>query len=371
MNEQESIDNEQAFSRKLMSSFIQISAVAILVGYCLTVIGPFLGIVLWGVVISVAVFPLHTKLTKTLGGKEKFSATIITLIGLLLIWIPGWLVTSSTISTATEAATHIKSGTLQIPSPDSSVAEWPIIGERIYDAWNAGADNFEAFLSQYQDQVRQAGEWLLSSVTALFTGLLGFTASIIIAGVCLMYARSSYDTTHAICNRIAPDRGQHLTDLAISTIRSVTNGVLGVAIIQAGLAGIGFALAGIPAAGMFTVIILVAAIVQVPAILIMLPLIVWVFSFAGPVTASVFAVYSILVALSDNILKPILLGRGVDLPVLVVLLGAIGGMLKFGVIGLFLGAVILGLSYRIISNWIWPANSGASAPEDAQPAETQ
>jgi len=103
--------------------------------------------------------------------------------------------------------------------------------------------------------------------------------------------------------------------------------------------------------------VLVTAIIQIPAILIMVPVIIWVFSFAEPVPASIFAVWSIVVALSDNVLKPMLLGRGVDLPVLVVLLGAIGGMIKFGVIGLFIGAVILGLGYRIISDWIWPDES--------------
>jgi len=349
----------------MMTSFIQISAVAILVGYCLMVVGPFIGIVLWGIVLSVAIYPLHIKLAGLLGGNEKIAATIITVIGLLVLLLPGWLIADSTISTVVQLASKISAGTLVIPPPNESVAGWPLIGEELYSAWSAGATNLQGFMAEYQSQVRQIGEWLVGSAGSLLIGLLSFTASFIIAGVCLLYARSGYKASNAIFDRVAPSRGQHITDLAVATIRSVTNGVLGVAAIQAGLAGLGFVVAGVPAAGVFTVVILVAAIVQVPATLIIAPLIVWVFSFAEPLTASIFAVYSVLVALSDNVLKPILLGRGVDLPVLVVLLGAIGGMIKFGVIGLFLGAVILGLGYQIMSDWIWPNKSGPEMTDDA------
>ncbi len=370
MNDVERLANEEAFSRNAMSAFLRIAALVLLVSYCLTVVGPFLGIALWGILISIAVYPLHIKLTSLIGNNKKLSATIVTLVGLLVLWVPGWLVADSTISTATHLAGEVKSGSLAIPQPSSSVAEWPVIGERVFEIWSKGATGLQDLSAQYRPQLIQVGEWLLKSAGTLFIGLLQFTASIIIAGVCLMYARSSYETAQAVCNRIAPGQGKHLTDLAISTIRSVTNGVLGVAAIQAALAGLGFAVAGVPAAGMFAVVILVVGIVQVPALLIMLPLIIWVFSYADPLTATVFAVYSILVALSDNVLKPILLGRGVDLPVLVVLLGAIGGMLSFGVIGLFLGAVILGLGYRIIFDWIWQQPPESDSAQDNQAAET-
>jgi predicted PurR-regulated permease PerM len=365
MSNADPLSSELSFSRNLMTSFIQISAVAILVGYCLMVVGPFIGIVLWGIVLSVAIYPLHVKLAGVLGGNEKIAATIITVIGLLVLLLPGWLITDSAISTVVQLSSKISAGTLVVPPPNESVAGWPLIGEQLYSAWNTGSTNLQSFMEEYQAQVRQIGEWLLGSAGSLLIGLLHFTASFIIAGVCLLYARSGYETSNAIFDRVTPNRGQHITDLAIATIRSVTNGVLGVAAIQAVLAGLGFMVAGVPAAGVFTVVILVSAIVQVPAILIMVPLIVWVFSFAEPLTASLFAIYSIVVALSDNVLKPILLGRGVDLPVLVVLLGAIGGMIKFGVIGLFLGAVILGLGYQIISDWVWPNKSDPETADDA------
>lgn len=353
MNDPASPSNDFTLQRNIMTSFIQITAVALLVSYCFMVIQPFLGIVIWGVIMAVAIYPLHLKFTALVGNREKLSATLIATLGLLLLLVPGWFVADSSIATASSLTADIQSGSFKVPPPDPSVADWPIIGDRIYRAWSTIAISLDSFFTQYSDQVKAATEWLLSAASAVAIGLLHFTASIIIAAVCLMYAKSGYLLTSAVGQRIAGPRGSHLTDLSISTIRSVTNGVLGVALIQAGLAGIGFAAIDVPAPGILTLVILVTAIIQIPAILIMLPLIIWVYSFAEPLPATIFAVYSVLVALSDNLLKPLLLGRGVDLPVLVVLLGAIGGMVKFGVIGLFLGAVILGLGYRIITDWIW------------------
>lgn len=370
MNSSVPLDDERRFSRNMMTSFIQIAALVILVGYCALIVAPFASIVIWALVLAVAIFPLHRKLADTLGGKASWSAAIITLLGLAIIVVPGWLIADSTIETARSVQQAISNDALEVPTPRENVRGWPLVGEQAYEIWTSASRNLQETLAEYSTQVRAAGRWSLDAALGVMTGVLHFIASVILAGFFLMYPRKGYDTTAAIAERIAPDKGEQLTDLMIATIRSVTNGVLGVAVIQAALAGIGFALIGLPAAGVFTVVILVAAIVQLPALLIMIPLITWVFSFASTGAAVAFAIYAVIVALSDNVLKPLLLGRGVDLPVLVILIGAIGGMLRFGVIGLFLGAVILGLGYQIITVWIRSnsLDSGTVAPGEAGPS---
>lgn len=352
MNTASISNDERRFSRNMMTSFIQISALVLLVSACALVVKPFAAIVAWGIILAVAIYPLHARLSAMLGGRPKWSATIIALVGLTLLLVPGWFVVDSTLETAQALRQQAQQGGIEVPPPNEQVRGWPVVGERLYGVWSDASDNLEETLEKHKEQVRKAGEWLFSTAGGLATGMLHFVASIIIAAVFLMFPRQGYDTTAAICERISTGRGEHVTDLMVSTIRSVTNGVLGVAVIQAVLAGIGFALIGLPAAGLLTLVILVTAIMQIPAIIIMLPLIVWVFSFASGGAATIFAIYAIAVALSDNVLKPLLLGRGVDLPVLVVLIGAIGGMIQFGIIGLFLGAVILGLGYQLISEWI-------------------
>ena len=356
--------DDKALQRNLMTSFIQIAALVVLAGYCIVIVGPFLSVVIWGIVLSVAIFPLHRKLSAALGDREKWSATLIAMIGIALLAIPGWIVVGSTIQSTERLITDVRDNTLEITAPPEKVAEWPLVGAQIAEVWDSAAENTAAFLEKYRTQARSLSERAVKAVSGLVFGLLGFMVSVIIAAICLLYADSGFRVSAAIGERIAPGYGDDLTTLSVQTIRSVTNGVLGVAAIQAVLAGIGFFLIGLPAPGILTLVILVTAIVQLPAILIMVPLIIWVFSFADPVSATIFAVYSTAVALSDNLLKPLLLGRGVDLPVLVVLIGAIGGMLKFGVIGLFLGAVILGLGYRIFSAWLDLSDPSATS-EDA------
>jgi predicted PurR-regulated permease PerM len=353
MNSLHTSEDERRFSRNMMTSFIQIATLVLLVYFCAVIVGPFAGIIVWGIILAVAVYPLHLKLAAALGGRVKWSATIITLVGLAILLVPGWLVVDSTVGTVHTLHAELAEGDVRIPPPDASVRGWPLIGEKLYAGWSAASTNLEGMLAEYRPQVKALAERFAQAAGALLSGMLHFIASIIIAGFFLLFAHKGYDTTTAICDRVSQGRGRHLADLMVSTVRSVTNGVLGVAVIQAALAGIGFALIGLPAAGLFTLLILVAAIVQIPSIIIMIPLIIWVFSFASTGAATIFAIWAILVGLSDNVLKPLLLGRGVDLPVLVVLIGAIGGMIQFGVIGLFIGAVILGLGYRVITDWIW------------------
>ena len=352
--------NDATFQRNIMTSFIQIAAVVVLINYCVAIVGPFVSLVVWGLVLAVAIFPLHVKLAAVLGGKEKLAATLMILIGLVIVVFPGWLMTKSVISSIMAFAAEAKAGTLVIPPPADNVADWPVIGTRLYEFWNAAATNLEETLKNVDPSPREASEWLVRKIGSLAAGILQIAASIVIAGVATLYSKSGYKLSCAIATRISPARGQHLTDVSIATIRSVTNGVLGVAVIQAVLSGIGLMIMGVPHAGIITGVVLITAIIQIPALLILGPVAVWVFSFAAPIPATIFAIYALIVSLSDNILKPILLGRGVDLPAAIVLIGAIGGMIQYGVVGLFLGAVILGLGYTIMSDWI--KSSADSAP---------
>ena len=360
--------DDTMFQRNMMTSFIQIAALVILVSYCLAIVGPFVSLVIWGLVLAVAIFPLHLKLAAALGGNEKLAATLIILIGLVIVVLPGWIMTKSVISSIMTFAAEAKSGTLQIPPPAENVAEWPLIGDRVYAIWNSAATNLEETLKNVDPSPREASMWLVGKIGSLAAGILQIAASIVIAGISALYAKNSYKLSCAIATRISPTRGTHLTDVSIATIRSVTNGVLGVAVIQAVLAGIGLFAMGVPHGGIIAAVVLITSIIQVPALLIIAPVVFWVFSFAAPIPATIFAIYMLVVALSDNVLKPILLGRGVDLPAAIVLIGAIGGMIQYGVVGLFLGAVILGLGYTIISDWIKSADDDAPAADASEPA---
>jgi predicted PurR-regulated permease PerM len=344
--------DDLAFQRRMMSSFIQIAALVILISYCVIIVGPFMGLVIWGVVLAVAIYPVHLKMSSWLGGRQKLAATLFIIIALAVILVPGWVMIKSSIASIMTFAGEVRSGDLRVPPPADKVQDWPLIGQRIYAVWASAADSLTATLKQFQSELREASQWLLRKAVSWTLGILAIAVSVIIAGVAMLYAKDGHTLSKSVASKITPDHGEHLTNLSIATIRSVTNGVLGVAVIQTLLAGLGFFLMGVPHAGLLALLVLITSIIQVPALLIIVPIIVWVFSFAEPLPATIFAVWSMIAALSDNVLKPILLGRGVDLPAVVVLIGAIGGMIAFGIIGLFLGAVILGLGYRILTVWL-------------------
>lgn len=356
--------DDQAFQKNMMASFVQIATLVIIVSYCVIIVSPFAGLAIWGIVMAVAVYPLFLKAAAALGGRRKLTAALFIIVGLAIVLVPGWTMTKSAITSVTSFSAEVKAGTARIPPPSDSVAEWPLVGEKLHGVWSDAASNLEETMDEFRPQVREISERLVRTIGSTVLGMLQVAASVIIAGVAMLYASSGYALCCSIAGRIAPTRGKHLTDLSIATIRSVTNGVIGVGVIQGALAGVGFFAMGIPHAGLLTAIVLITSIIQVPALLIIAPIVVWVFSFAAGVPATIFAIYMLFVALSDNVLKPILLGRGVDLPAIIVLFGALGGMFAYGIIGLFLGAVILGLGFTIISDWL----QVAEVVRDEEPA---
>ncbi len=348
---------DQAFVRRSLAAAIQIGLIFLLASWCLKIIYPFIGLVTWAAIIAVALYPLQQKLSSKIGGREKWSATLIVLIGLSILIAPTWSLTGSSIETAQKLAAGLEAGTLTVPPPNEKVAEWPLIGKDVHKLWSDAADNLEETLHKYSGQVRAFSSWLLSTVASTTMGILGFAISIIIAGVFMVGARTSYKSFRAVGYRLAGEQGANFTDLAVATVRSVAKGVLGVACIQTLLAAIGLLVMDVPGAGIWAAIVLLLAIMQLPPLLVLGPIAVWIFSTAEPLPATIFLVYSLLVSFSDAILKPMLLGRGVDAPMLVILLGAIGGMILSGIIGLFIGAVILALGYKLFMFWLNPTET--------------
>jgi predicted PurR-regulated permease PerM len=364
MHDLKSGSEDSAFLRNSLAAAVQIGVLFLLAAWCIRIVEPFIGIVSWAAIIAIAVYPLQQKLSGALGGREKLAATVIVLIGLAILLVPTWYLTGSSIDTAQKLAVGLEEGTLAVPQPNESVAEWPLVGKQTYEIWGNAAVNLEDTLKQYSGQLKAFSGWLAKTVASTAGGILGFALSIIIAGVLMTAAEKSHKAFRAIGYRLNGKRGADFTDLSVATVRSVAKGVLGVALIQTLLAAIGLLVMDIPGAGIWAAIILLLAIMQLPPILILGPIAIWVFSTASTVPATLFLVYALFVSFSDAILKPMLLGRGVDVPMLVILLGAIGGMITAGIIGLFVGAVILALGYQVFIYWLGEGSETADENQD-------
>jgi predicted PurR-regulated permease PerM len=344
--------SEREFMKRAVEAAIRIGAIAVLIVWCFVIARPFLVPIVWGAIIAVAIFHGYEKLRAAVGGRRITAAVLITLLMLVLLVVPSVLLGNSLVSGARDVVNSFQSGELYIPSPPDRVAEWPLIGEPIAKAWTLASQNLEEALRQASPFLKGFGAWLLSAAAGAGLALLQFVLAIIIAGALLANSAAAGRAMRVIAQRLAGERGLEFVGVAEQTVRSVASGILGVALIQALLAGLGFLVAGVPAAGLLTLICLIFGVIQLGVVIVLIPVVIYLFSTADTVTAVGFLIWAILVAPVDNVLKPILLGRGVDVPMLVIFVGAIGGFLNAGIIGLFIGAVVLALGYKLFLAWL-------------------
>lgn len=354
----------KVLSRDLMETLLRVGLVVVLAIMCVRVFAPFANLVIWGLILAVAFSPLHRRLAARLGGRQGLAATVLTLVVLLIFGVPTVMLGSSFASHVQDVYTAVDSGKLTIQRPGPGVAEWPIVGKRLYEIWDAAATNLPAFISEYRVQLRGLARQALAAAASTAGAILMFLGSMIIAAIMMSYAQSGSRAIERIFSRLTdPVRGPRLQNLATATVRSVAAGVIGVAFIQAILLGLGFMLAGIPAAGVLALIVMFLGILQVPALIVSLPAVIYLWASGdGSTTSNVaFTIYLLVAGMADNVLKPLMLGRGVDAPMLAILIGALGGMVTGGIIGLFTGGVLLAVSYQLFMEWVADSDRGQSA----------
>jgi predicted PurR-regulated permease PerM len=354
----------KALSEDLLETLFRFGLIVFLAVMCARVFAPFASLMIWGLILAVALEPLNAKLAKRLGGRRGLAATVLTLVGLLLLGVPTVMLGNSFATHVQEVAASAQDGTLHIPPPGPGVAGWPIVGKKIDAVWNSAADNLPAFVSQNREKLKDLSRKGLAAAASTAVAVLLFIGALIVAAIMLAYAESGNRAMTRIFSRLTdPVRGPRLQKLATATVRSVASGVIGVAFIQAILLGMGFMFAGIPAAGVLALLVMFLGILQVPALLVSLPAIAWLWvSGDGSTTSNIaFTIYLGIAGMADNVLKPLLLGRGVDAPMPVILIGALGGMVTGGIIGLFVGGVLLAVGYQLFMEWV----------DDIEPAAAQ
>ncbi len=342
------MDNNESHYNRAIYTALRIGFIALIFYWSFLIVKPFVMLVLWGIIISVTVYPLYKRLAKKLGGREKLSAAVVTLLGLSALLIPSVLFVGSAVEGMSDFASQMMEGAIEIPPPDRSVADWPVVGQSIHDTWNLASTNLMAVVEKFGPQLKELAPKILSIASGLVATVLMFSISIIIAGALFTQAKPAERAAKSIFATLIGKQGENFTELSVAIIRSVVQGILGIALIQSLLGGIGIWAIGIPAAGFWALIILFFAIIQLPPLLVLGPLAVYSFTITGTTPAVIFTAWSLIVSMSDAFLKPLLLGRGVDVPMLAVLLGAIGGMIMSGIIGLFVGAVVLTIAYKLL-----------------------
>ena len=352
MNQPEPNSVAPNMEQRVTELMIQLGVLLVLVLFCFTIIKPFVLIVAWGMIVAIALHPAFLKLNTLLGERRKTAATLITVLLIGVLVVPAMMLTESLLDGAQSLAAVGTSGELQVPPPSQSVAQWPLIGPQVFAYWERAATNLPELLEDFTPQIASAGTWILQKITGTGLGLLQFIISFIIAGILLSSSTKGSRAAHTLASRLAGDRGPEFASLTSSTINNVALGIVGVSIIQTALLSVGFIVIDLPGAGLAAFFVLILCIVQVGPGLVAIPVVIYAFSAMDTLPASLFTIWTIAMTLIDSVLKPIVFGRGATVPTLVVFLGAIGGMLAYGLIGLFVGAVVLSLGYKLYEAWL-------------------
>lgn len=359
---------QQLWTKDLTEVLISVGIIAVLVYFSVMIFSPFLGLMLWGLILAVTLYPMHQGLARKMGNRQGGAATVLVLAGLLLIGVPTVMLGMSFADRVSEVHTGLQNDAIQIPPPPASVEGWPVIGEKFFALWNKASHDLPDLLHDNKQKLAEFSKKMLEMVASTAGGVFKFLGSLIIAGIMMAYGESGARAmSRIVCRLAGREKGPQLYSLSTATIRSVSMGVVGVAFIQALLLGLGFMAAGIPAAGVLAILVLILGILQLPAVLISLPAIAYIW-WAGDSTmmSIVFTVYLLIAGMADNVLKPLLLGRGVEAPMPIILIGALGGMVSAGLIGLFVGAVILALGYVIFMHWVAEADDVPSEPSASE-----
>ena len=352
---------DPAIARAIEAS-IHIALITLLVAACLVILIPFVTVVAWGAIIAIASYPAFLKMQNRLGGRSGWAAALWTLLLLAVLLVPVVLLGKSLVDGVQTLVTHLQANDIVIPSPPPKIATWPLIGAPIHQLWSTASGNLTEALKKFSPQIKAFLPKILSVSAGLGLTVLQFVLSLLVSGALLAKARDAAQMTELFARRVFGERGPEFQHLVGATIRSVTSGILGVAVIQTILATVGFLVAGLPGAGLWAALFLMAAILQV-GLLILIPAVAYMFVIASTTKAIIFLVWCAFVGLIDNVLKPLLLGRGVEVPIIVVFLGAIGGFVSLGIIGLFVGAIVLSVGYKLFLAWIErEGNGGATAP---------
>ncbi|MEO1017855.1 MAG: AI-2E family transporter [Pseudomonadota bacterium] len=338
-------------SRDVIEAAIRVGLIFLLVSLCFSILRPFIVVLVWSVILAVALFPGYARLKRIFGGRSGLAAMLVTLVVLALLLGPVGYLLSTMLGNLQSLASNFADGAIHIPPPSENLKTIPLIGASIFDFWALASDNIQQALLQVVPQLRSLSGRVLSGAAGAGLGFLQFIIAVIIAGVMVTHSKNLQKWARDVATRVAGERGTPSLKLAEVTIRNVARGVLGISLIQGVLAGLGMIVAGIPAAGILAFLVFFLGVLQIGPLLPMVATIAYAFVELDTITAVIYTLWAVPVTFMDNVLKPVVLSRGLGVPMMVIFLGVLGGTIAYGLVGLFFGPVVLALGYEFLRAW--------------------
>lgn len=350
---------------------VRLVALVLLVLACLQIILPFLGALAWAAIIAISVWPAFVWLTAKLGGRPVLAAGICTFVLFVLLVLPFAVLTATLGQAVPQVGTLIKELTLAIgPEPPDWLSGLPLVGDLIRDTWSTAVTDASVLIRRALPAAEEAGVWALAQGASLALVLLQFIFAILIAGVMLVTADRFADLAQRLVFRLQMDEGGPIIGIVVSTVRSVSIGLVGTASIQALVAALGFGLAGVPGIAVLGFATFLLALIQMPTLLVWAPAAAWLYHTGETGHAIFLAIWGLLLVNTvDNFLRPYLISRGAKLPFALILMGVLGGLLAWGMVGLFIGPTLLAVAYSLVRTWIGVAQEAVAVTPVSAPKE--
>ena len=347
-----------------ITEIARIGIIGLFAYWSLTLIAPFAIILVWAAILAVALYPAYAALAAMLGARPRLAALLITLVCLVLIVGPLAALAVGFAEGVQALLARLRDGSLLVPLPPESVRNWPLVGDRVHAAWSMASSNLEAVLRHFEPSLLQAGSKALGKIASMSIDLLGFVVSVLVAGFLFGSGERLAETAEGFASRMGGDRGIGFVRLAAATIRNVARGVIGVALLQAFLCALVLSLFKVPAPGAIAFVVLILCIIQIGPAVVLLPVMIWAWLEMDFGPAALLTLLLMPLFIIDNIMKPILVARGLSTPTLIILLGVLGGTLSYGLIGLFLGPIILSVFHDLLMVWMRPEAAAQRPPPE-------
>ena len=355
--------------RDITRTVLAVLFIGALIGTSLWVLKPFLGAAIWAVTIVTATWPLMISIQDRLLGRRSLAVAVMTVVLLCFLVIPLWLAIGTIVSNADQIAGWVKSASVfEVPPPPDWLGRLPLFGGDLIAAWEkvalAGLQDFVKKLAPYGGTAIQ---WFAAEVGGFGALVLQFLLTVVFAA--LLYAKGEQATSWVkrFGRRLAGPRGEHSIQLAGQAVRGVALGVVVTALAQSILGGVGLAISGIPFAAILTAVMFMLAVAQIGPLLVLVPSVVWLYWSGSTGWGTFLLIWTLVVGTMDNFLRPILIKKGADLPLLLIFSGVVGGLIAFGLIGIFVGPVVLAVAHTLLSAWVDDKAGEVEPPAPQEP----
>jgi predicted PurR-regulated permease PerM len=359
------MNGDKRATSDLAHTTLSVLLIALLIASSFWVLSPFMMAILWATIVSVAAWPLLLRLEHALSGRRGFAVTIVTILLLLVVFVPVTLAVTTLVRNAEGIGTEIRGlASIAIPEPPTWIGHIPVVGGTLDTRWRGFAaytpDERLAAMSPY---LQTALHWFVSKAGSLGAMLLQFLLTTIIAAIILANGEAARDGILRFARRLAGQQGEDVAILAGAAIRAVVLGVAVTALIQVTIGGAGLYLAGVPGAGILSAVMLFLCLAQLGPLLVLLPAVAWLYWSGQTVAGTILLVISLPAGAIDNVLRPLLIRRGANIPLLLIFAGVIGGLIGFGIVGLFVGPVVLTVTFTLLKAWVGAPPALAAQPE--------